>query len=125
MKKINELLVVLIFILTAVLAAAVGFKAYGIYDRDRRLAREQEEIELAQLFARNEEAQNRVQEMQAEIQELTQDKEALANFIGQIQTGNMTGEDSQNISGTVSGNGYGNGTVSGNGYGNGTVSGKG
>ena len=125
MKKINELLVVLIFILTAVLAAAVGFKAYGIYDRDRRLAREQEEIELAQLFARNEEAQNRVQEMQAEIQELTQDKEALANFIGQIQTGNMTGEDSQNISGTVSGNGYGNGTVSGNGYGNGTVSGNG
>lgn len=81
MKRINEFLLVVILITTAVLAAAVGLKAYDIYDTDRRLAKEQEELELAQVFARNEEAQNRVQEMRVEIMELTEDKEELERFL--------------------------------------------
>ena len=68
----NEILLVLIFMLTAVLAAAVGLKAYDVYDTNRQLAREQEELELAQVMARNEEAQNRVSEMQKEILELAE-----------------------------------------------------
>ena len=81
MKKLNEILLVLIFMLTAVLAAAVGLKAYDVYDTNRQLAREQEELELAQVMARNEEAQNRVSEMQKEILELAEDKEELERFI--------------------------------------------
>lgn len=129
-----------IFITTAVLAAAVGLKAYDIYYTDRRLAREQEELEIAQVFARNEEAQSRVQEMQVEIMELTQDKEELERFIAQIQSGEIgtkdasadsavSGNGTQPGDGTVSGNGTlsGDGTVSGNGMisGDGTVSGNG
>lgn len=140
MKRVNEILLVVIFITTAVLAAAVGLKAYDIYDTDRRLAREQEELEIAQVFARNEEAQSRVQEMQVEIMELTQDKEELERFIAQIQSGEIgmkdasadsaiSGNGTQTGDGTVSGNGIlsGDGTVSGNGMmlGDGTVSGNG
>ena len=65
----------MIFMLTAVLAAAVGLKAYDLYDTDRKLARQQEEMEIAQILARNEEAQVRVSQMQSEIMELTQDRE--------------------------------------------------
>ena len=61
MKKINEILVVMIFILTAVLASAVCFKAYDVYDTNRRLAKEQEEMEVHRIFVRNQEAQNRRQ----------------------------------------------------------------
>lgn len=85
MKKVNEFLIVLIFILTAVLAAAVGLKAYQLYDEDRRLAVEQEELERAQVFARNKEAQDRVQEMELEIQQLAENPEELQRFIAEIQ----------------------------------------
>lgn len=124
MKKINELLIVLIFILTAVLAAAVGLKAYDEYDTNRRLAIEQEEMELAQVFARNQEAQNRVLEMEAEIRELTQDAQELERFIIQIQNSGSNGLMDQgkltdatvSMNGAVSGNTIGlmNGTVSEN-----------
>ena len=80
MKRVNEILLVVIFITTAVLAAAVGLKAYDIYDTDRRLAREQEELEIAQVFARNEEAQSRVQEMQDPAVEKRRKKE-VAGFL--------------------------------------------
>ena len=106
MKRVNEILLVVIFITTAVLAAAVGLKAYDIYDTDRRLAREQEELEIAQVFARNEEAQSRVQEMQVEIMELTQDKEELERFIAQIQSGEIGMKDASADS-AISGNGIG------------------
>lgn len=120
----------MIFMLTAVLAAAVGLKAYDVYDTDRRLARQQEEMELAQILARNEEAQARVSQMQSEIMELTQDREELERFISEIQSGEKKASVSSN--GTVTGNGTvsSNGTVTGNGAvssdgtvtGNGTVS---
>lgn len=134
---------IFIFMLTAVLAAAVGLKAYDIYDTNRRLAREQEEMELVQVMARNEEAQTRVAQMQAEILELAQDREELERFIQRIQSeqeiavgndtwssnGTASGNESVSCNGTVSGNGSVscNGTVSGNGSVscNGTVSGNG
>ena len=93
MKKVNEILIVLIFILTGVLAAAVGFRAYQIYEEDKVLAEEQEEAELAQVLARNQEAQNRVQEMQEEIQQLAQDRNELERFIAQIQNEEAAGYD--------------------------------
>ena len=148
MKKLNELLIVIIFILTAVLAASVGFRAFDLYDRDKRLAREQEEMETAQLFARNQEAQDRVKEMEEEIQQLTEDREELQRFISRIQNEDLTGlaydtvsendrtEENRTVSGnvmvtgdyTVSGNVMvtGDYTVSGNDTvsGNNTVSGN-
>lgn len=134
MKKINEILLVLIFILSGVLVAAVGFKVYDQYDTDRQLARKQEELEVAQVFARNQEAQDRVQEMQAEIEQLTEDKEELQRFIARIQNEETAGNDTmldeadgsessmvsengmESVDSTVSGNATvsGNGTVSGN-----------
>lgn len=93
MKKVNEILIVLIFILTGVLAAAVGFRAYQIYEEDKLLAEEQEEEELAQVLARNQEAQARVQEMQAEIQQLAENREELERFIAQIQNEESAGYD--------------------------------
>lgn len=139
MKRLNEILLVFIFMLTAVLAASVGLKAYDIYDTNRRLAREQEELELAQVLARNEEAQSRVSEMRKEIMELTEDKERLERFILQIQNGEMdaslndvSGNGTVSLNSTISGNATvsSNSTVSGNGTissdstvsGNGTVS---
>ena len=136
MKKINEILVVMIFILTAVLAAAVCFKAYDVYDTNRRLAKEQEEMEVHRIFVRNQEAQNRVMEMEAEIQELTGDVAGLEQLIAQIQSSGQNGSASQDdmegpavsVNRTVSENVSvsGNATVSGNVTvsGNATVSGN-
>ncbi len=129
MKKLNEILLVFIFMLTAVLAAAVGLKAYDIYDTNKRLAREQEELELAQVMARNEEAQTRVSQMQAEILELAEDKEELERFIVRIQSGEPVSSGDETVSGneSISGNGIsGNGSISGNErFGNGSVSANG
>ena len=119
MKKLNEILVVFIFMLTAVLTAAVGLKAYDIYDTRRQLAREQEELELARMMVRNEEAHARVVQMRTEILELAEDKEELERFISRIQSSEQTvsGNGSVSSNGTVSGNGSvsSNITVSGNG----------
>ena len=137
MKKLNEILVVFIFMLTAVLTAAVGLKAYDIYDTRRQLAREQEELELAQMMVRNEEAHARVVQMRAEILELAEDKEELERFISRIQSSEQTvsGNGSVSSNSTVSGNDSvsSNGNVTGNGIvssnefitGNGTVSANG
>ncbi len=130
MKKLNEILVVFIFMLTAVLTAAVGLKAYDIYDTRRQLAREQEELELARMMVRNEEAHARVAQMRTEILELAEDKEELERFISRIQSSEQTvsGNGSVSSNGTVSGNGSvsSNSTVSGNGSvsSNSTVSGN-
>ena len=119
MKKLNEILVVFVFMLTAVLTAAVGLKAYDIYDTRRQLAREQEELELARMMVRNEEAHARVAQMRTEILELAEDKEELERFISRIQSSEQTvsGNGSVSSNGTVSGNGSvsSNSTVSGNG----------
>ena len=130
MKKLNEILVVFIFMLTAALTAAVGLKAYDIYDTRRQLAREQEELELARMMVRNEEAHARVAQMRTEILELAEDKEELERFISRIQSSEQTvsGNGSVSSNGTVSGNGSvsSNSTVSGNGSvsSNSTVSGN-
>lgn len=130
MKRINEILVVTIFILTAVLAAAVGFKAYDVYDTNRRLEKEQEEMEVRRVFVRNQEAQNRVMEMEAEFQELTGDVAGLEQLITKIQNGGQdeAADGTVSMNGTVSENmaNYGYGTVSENiaGYGYAAVSGN-
>ncbi|MBD5506496.1 MAG: hypothetical protein HDR05_00090 [Lachnospiraceae bacterium] len=145
MRKINEILAVVILSLLAVLLAAIGLRSYDTFITRR----EQEKI-----LSRNQEANDRVQEMQQEIQVLSQDREKLVQFLEEIQTGSASTEEavpaaamfdeereswSENT--TVSGNGSwsenttvsGNGswsentTVSGNGSwsGNTTVSGNG
>lgn len=112
MRKVNEILLVIIFTLTAVLAAAVGLKAYDIYDTNRRIAREQEELELAQVFARNEEVQSRVIQLQEEILELAEDREELERFLKRMESGELLpkAEDLAAEADTVSANV----TVSGN-----------
>ncbi len=142
MKKVNQVLLIFIIVLTAVIVAAAGFRVYQDYDNERRLTIEAEERELAEMMARNEEAQNRVKEMEQEIQDLTADKEELIRFIEKIKnppaadSEDAPDSDSSAVSdgmsvsgnGTVSGNATvsGNGTVSGNATisGNGTVSGN-
>ena len=124
MKRVNEILLVVIFMLTAVLAAAVGLKAYDVYDTNRQLARQQEEMELAQVFARNEEVQGRVSQLQEEILKLAANREELERFINRIESGELlaVAEDLAEENGsvpagdTVSGNNAlsSDGTVSGN-----------
>lgn len=134
MRKVNEILLISIFILTALLAAVVGLKAYDIYETNRELQKEQEEKAFEEVLARNAEAQNRVQEMESEIQEMTKDRQKLEQFIADIQktepaitdgltdtvsenTGEDTVSDNDGVSdNTVSGNGsVSDNTVSGNG----------
>lgn len=85
LRKVNEILLIGILLLAALLAAAVGLKAYDIYETNRELRKEQEEKEFAEVLARNAEAQNRVQEMESEIQEMTKDRQKLEQFITEIQ----------------------------------------
>ena len=145
MRKVNEILLISIFILTALLAAVVGLKAYDIYETNRELQKEQEEKAFEEVLARNAEAQNRVQEMESEIQEMTKDRQKLEQFIADIQktestitdgltdtvsenTGEDTVSDNDGVSdNTVSGNGsVSDNTVSGNGsVSDNTVSGNG
>ena len=133
MRKINEILAVVILSLLAVLLAAIGLRSYDTFVTRR----EQEKI-----LSRNQEANDRVQEMRQEIQVLSQDREKLVQFLEEIQTEAVSPEEavpaaamfdeereswSENT--TVSGNGSWseNATVSGNGSWseNTTVSGNG
>ena len=141
MKRVNQILVVFIFALTAVLIAVAALRAYDVYETDKRLAREQEELEIAQVYERNKEAQSRVGEMEAEIYELTKDKEELRRFIDNIQNGKPAEDTAdETADGAVSGNDSlsendaeaaydgqtvsGNGAVSGNTVSGNTVSGN-
>lgn len=143
MKKINEILMVVILLLTAVLAGAVGLKAYQNYDARRQLAIQMEEEALAEMMARNEEAQERVKQMSQEIAHLAEDdKEELTRFVEEIQTrqtsvsenisisDNISVSENQSVSGNISVSGdlsvSGNSTVSGNQSvsGNSTISGN-
>lgn len=85
MRKINEILAVVILSLLAVLLAAVGLRVYDEHVTYKGTVigiKEQKEI-----LARNKEANDRVQEMQQEIQELVGDREKLGQFIEEIQAG--------------------------------------
>ena len=131
MRKLNEILMVVILMLTAVLAGAVGLKAYQNYDARRQLAIQMEEEALAEMMARNEEAQERVKQMSQEIEHLAKDdKEELTRFVEEIQTrqtsvsenisisDNISVSENQSVSGNISVSGdlsvSGNSTVSGN-----------
>lgn len=104
MKKLQDYLLIVVFIMTAILAAVAGLKVYSGYMKNRaeeeaRLKQHQEEI-----LARNAEAQNRVQEMQVEIVEMQDDVEALQAFID--ETVNAANEvQSRKAAGGVSENG--------------------
>ncbi len=83
MKKINEILAVVILSLMAVLVAAVGLRIYDSYLTNSEMKtqiRKQEEI-----LSRNREANERVREMQQEIQELSGDREKLQQFLEEIR----------------------------------------
>ncbi len=146
MRRINEILAVVILSLMAVLVAAVGMRLYDTYVINKKMEseiRQQEEVR-----SRNREAHDRVQEMRREIEELSGDRDRLGQFLEEIgmdlgeaipvtsmmgvDTGGMSGnrerseepgmsafEDAASISG--------NGTISGNAAsisGNGTISGN-
>ena len=90
-KRTNEILAVVICVLTAVLAATVGFRMYKSYDADRQAVIEEEKIEQAQVSARREQAQNRVHEMEEEIQQYMEDREELQKFIAEIRSEEIKG----------------------------------
>ncbi len=85
MRKINEMLAVVILSLLAVLVAAVGLRAYDTYVVNRQTEADLKRQE--RILARNREAYNRVLEMRYEIEELSQDRERLGQFLKEIQTG--------------------------------------
>ncbi len=83
MKKINELLAVVILSLMAVLLAAVGMRLYDTYvinEKAKSEIRQQEEV-----LSRNREAHDRVQEMRQEIEALSADREKLGQFLEEIR----------------------------------------
>lgn len=83
MKKINEILAVILLALAAVLVAAIGFRAYDSYMIDRQ--EKQERREQEQVLSRNREAHDRVLEMRQEIEELSADRERLSLFLEGLQ----------------------------------------
>ncbi len=84
MKRLNEILLVAIFVLTAVLVAVVGLKAYKNYYDERQLEIAKEEQALAEMMARNEETYARAGEIEHEIEELSKNKEELVRFVDEV-----------------------------------------
>lgn len=83
MRKINEILAVVILSLLAVLLAAVGMRLYDTYVTNKQMEseiRQQEEV-----LSRNREAHDRVQEMRQEIEVLAGDREKLGQFLEEIR----------------------------------------
>lgn len=83
MKRINEILAVVILSLLAVLLAAVGMRLYDTHvfnSQKRTEAREQEKV-----LSRNREAYDRVEEMRQEIEELSGDREKLGQFLEEVR----------------------------------------
>ena len=83
MRKVNEMLAVVILSLMAVLLAAVGLRAYDIYIVNREIKADQKRQE--EILSRNKEANDRVLEMRREIEELSKDRERLGQFLEEIQ----------------------------------------
>ena len=134
MRKINEILAVVILSLLAVLVAAVGLRLYDTYVVNQEIEAELKQQE--EVLSRNREAHNRVQEMRQEIEAFSGDREKLGQFLEEIRmdVGEaipvtvMMGLDTSGMSGNhhelseempeVSGNGtdaLGDSNVSGNG----------
>ena len=87
MKKINEILAVVILSLMAVLVAAVGLRIYDTYITNSEIETQIKKQE--QVLARNREANDRVQEMRQEIQELSADRERLEQFLKELRLENQ------------------------------------
>ena len=105
MRKINEILAVVILSLLAVLVAAVGMRLFDTYVVNKKIeseVRQQEEV-----LSRNREAHDRVQEMRQEIEAFSGDREKLGQFIEEIRMDDeaavpavaMTGFDTSGMSG--------------------------
>ncbi len=82
MKRVNEILAVVILSLLAVLLAAVGMRLYDTYVENRELEAELKQQE--EVLSRNREAHDRVQEMRREIEELSGNREKLGQFLEEI-----------------------------------------
>ena len=83
MRRINEILAVVILSLMAVLVAAVGMRLYDTYVINKKMEseiRQQEEVR-----SRNREAHDRVQEMRRGIEELSGDRDRLGQFVEGIR----------------------------------------
>lgn len=83
MKRVNEILAVVILSLMAVLLAAVGMRLYDTHVIDRQtksVLKQQEEV-----LSRNREAHDRVQEMRQEIEALSGEREKLGQFLEEIR----------------------------------------
>lgn len=104
MKKIQDYSLIAVFVMTAILAAVVGLKAYSGYMRNKAEEEALFQQRKEEILARNAEAQNRVQEMQVEIIEMQNDVEALQTFID--DTVNAANEvQNRKAEGNLSGNG--------------------
>ena len=127
MKRVYDFLLVGIFVMTALLAATVGLKAYSGYVERKVMEEETARQNLEEVMARNAEAQLRVVEMELEIADMASDPETLQIFIdetvnaaNEVQSKKEMGSVSENflpfIPGYVSGNMIvsGNETISGN-----------
>lgn len=77
MKRINDYLLITIFILTALLIAIAGLRVYSGFLENRESV---EELAWQEVMERNAQAQSRVLEMEAEIADI-QDTESLQHFI--------------------------------------------
>ena len=87
MKKINEILAVVILSLMAVLVAAVGLRIYDTYITNSEIETQIKKQE--QVLARNRHPHDRVQEMRQEIQELSADRERLEQFLEELRLENQ------------------------------------
>ena len=83
MRKINEILAVVILSLLAVLVAAVGMRLYATHVVNREIETELKQQE--EVLSRNREAHDRVQEMRQEIEALSGDREKLGQFLEEIR----------------------------------------
>ncbi len=81
MKKIFNYVLVGVFTITALLVAMVGLGTYSDYMEEKEMQAEAERRYQETVIARNAEAQNRVMEMESEISSMTDDVEALQEFI--------------------------------------------
>lgn len=81
MKKLQNYLLIGVFIMTALLAAVAGLRAYSGYMEKRAEEEALFQQRKEEILARNAEAQSRVLEMEVEIIQLQEDMEALQAFI--------------------------------------------
>ena len=103
MKKATEFLLIGIFVMTALLAAAVGLRAYSGYVEKAAMEEEMQQQNLEELMARNAEAQQRVMEMQSEIANMAEDPESLQLFIDETvnAANDVQSKKEQGVSGNI------------------------